>query len=133
MYTLATPQVVTNGTRVALEKRRLLEDEKVFTCVVTMRTGPVGTPPDTEISARPLEITGPQTTPEGTVPGTASVVGRNTLASGDKLTNLLKHFPSISVDDTQWAALVTAYKASLGSLESHLRTANYLHSTLAGT
>jgi hypothetical protein len=127
---LTTAQTLTNGTRVVLANRRMYEDEKVFTCDVQMRTAPGGTPQDSIISDQSLEIRGPQ----GASPGSATVVGKETApASGSRVSNLLRYYPSISVSQAQWDALVTAYKGSLAALEAHLLAAGYLHSTLAGT
>lgn len=126
---LTVNQTLTNGARLVLDKRRLLEDEKIFTCVVQMRTATNGTPADAIVSDLELSIQGPQ----GASPGQATVVARNTLATGQRLGALLKYNAPISVNQAQWDALVTAFKTNLGTLEGHLLSAGYLHSSLAGT
>jgi len=126
---LTTVQTLTNGTRLVLDKRRMLEDEKIFTCVVQMRTATGGTPADAIVSDLDLEVRGPQ----GSTTGQATVVARNTLASGQRIGALLKYNPQIAVNQTQWDALVTAYKASLSQLEALLLSAGYIHSSLTGT
>ena len=131
---LTVAQTLTNGSRLVLDKRRMLEDEKVFTCNVQMRTAVNGTPGDAIISEAGIEIRAPQPDPlGGTIPGFGSSVTRKVLATGERLGGILTHNPNVAVSDAQWAALVTAYKANLATLEAHLLSAGYIHSSLAGT
>lgn len=127
--TLTVDQVLSNGKRVVIARRRLLKDGKRFSCEVQERTAINGTPADAIVSRRVLSVFGPQ----GAVAGSAMVIGKNTaLAPGDELANLLKEYPPVSVNDTQWDALVAAHDGSVGALETLLLAAGYLHSTLAG-
>ena len=123
----------TNGRRLVLDKRRMLEDEKIFTCLVQMRTAVNGSPPDAIISEADMEIRGPQPVEGGgTVPGFGTVIARRAVATGEKIARTLTHNPNVEVSQAQWDALVTAYKSNLGTLETHLMS-RYIHSSLTGT
>lgn len=128
---LTTPQVLTNATRLLVNRRRLLEDEKVIQYQVSLRTAGAGTPPDHVVAMKACEIRGPA---PGDTLGRATVVARNgaPVAGGD-LDDLLVYNANVTVTEAQWQSALTAARGGLAAFETFLLSTGYLHSSLAGT
>lgn len=128
---LTTPQTLTSGTRLVVDQRRILEDEKIVQYHVSMRTAVAGTPPDGVVATRACEIRGPA---PGDTLGRATVVARNGAPiAGASLDGLLVYNASVTVTEVQWVSALTAAKASQATFEAFLLTAGYVHSSLTGT
>lgn len=121
---LTTPQTLTNGTRVTITGVKYHEDEKEISYSASLRTAAGGTPADAEISS----------VRAGIREGFSDQVSRVTLLAGSHVSRLLMSEGSkLPTDATAFAAAVTAFKTSKAAFEAHLLSAQYLHSSLAGT
>lgn len=127
---LTTPQTLTNGTRLAITRKRWDEDAQVITFEASMRTAAGGTPPDAIVAALGAEIRGPSASDPA---GFATVIARGTPAAGSPLSALLIYNPARTVSQAQFDAALTALKANAATFEAHLLSAGFLHSSLAGT
>lgn len=127
---LTTPQTISNGTRLVINQKRWDEDDQIIRFQVSMRTGPVASPPDCVLSAALGEIRGPSVSAPS---GSGTVIGRATLTAGQALSGLLQYGPARTVSQAQFDAAVTALKANAATFEAHLLSAGYLDASLAGT
>ena len=120
---LTTPFTLTNGARLVFNGIRVDEDASTLDFTVNLRHAVAGTPPDTNIATKRLQIraTGGDQVQRG-VP----------IAGGSHEDHLLFVANAVSVA----SAFVNAYaalKASRAAFEAHLLSAGYVHSSLTGT
>lgn len=121
---LTTPFNLTNGTRLVISRPVVDEDALTITFTVALRTAAAGTPPDTNISTKRLQIRA----------GDGDQVRRNAapVAGGDH-DDLLLFFPGAVVVANAFNNAYTQLKTSRAAFEAHLLAAGYIHSTLTGT
>lgn len=121
---LTTSFTLTNGTRLVISKPIVDEDASTISFTVALRTAVGGTPPDTNISQKRLQIRA----------AGGDQVQRNAapVAGGDH-DDLLIFVPSGVTGASAFTNAYTQLKTSRAAFEAHLLSAGYIHSSLTGT
>lgn len=121
---LTTAFTLTNGTRLVFTKIHVDEDGQTIDYTVTLRSATGGTPPDSGISSRRLQIRATN----------ADQVSRNgSPVSGGNHDDLLIFTPNAVSSATAFVDAVAAWKTSKAAFEAHCLTKGYVHSSLTGT
>lgn len=121
---LTTPFTLSNGTRLVISRPVVDEDAQTISFTISLRTAPGGTPPDSTVSDKRLQIRS----------GGGDQVSRNASpVAGGRHDDLLIFTPNGVVTANAFTNAYTALKTNRATFEAHLLSAGYVHSTLTGT